>query len=134
MDGNILTPKNYTQLEMYLNYKNIEISKIILNTYYNLINLLNDWNYLSNHLDIKNKNVIYFLKNPRKLISKIVAIKLATRKYNISQIQSIHMIESIINSFNPQNPSIIIFSDKIIPDFYLKFTINQFNQLIKLRL
>ena len=134
MEDKILIPKNYTQLEMYLNHNNIDISKIILNTYYDFINLLNDWNYLSNHLDLKNKDIIYFLKNPRKLISKIIAIKLATRKYYVNNIELIQMIQSIIDSFNPLNPTMIVFSDKIIPSFYLKLIINKWNKLNKLRL
>ena len=127
----ILIPKNYTQLDIYIKHKNINISKIILNTYNNFINLLKDWNNISNYFDIKNSNVIYFLKNPRKLISKIVAIKLATRRYNINEIELIKIIKDIIDSFNPQNPNIIIYSGKIIPIFYLKYTIYEFNKLIK---
>ena len=127
----ILIPKNYTQLDIYIKHKNINISKIILNTYNNFINLLKDWNNISNYFDIKNSNVIYFLKNPRKLISKIVAIKLATRRYNINEIKLIKIIKDIIDLFNPQNPNIIIYSGKIIPIFYLKYTIYEFNKLIK---
>lgn len=133
MEKSVLIPKNYTQLEMYLNYNKIDISKIILNTYYDIINLINDWTYLSYHLDVTNENFIYFIKNPRKLVSKIVAVKLYTRKYNINRTELIKIIKNIVNSFDFQNPSIIIYSNKIISSFYLKFTINNFNQLIKIR-
>ena len=131
MNHLILKPKNYTQLDLYIKHKNINVSKIILNTYNNLIDLLKDWNNVSNYLNLKNKNVIYFLKNPRKLISKIVAIKLAIRKYNTNEIELIEIIKDIMYSFNPLKPDIIIYSGKIIPKFYFKYTIYEFNKLIK---